>query len=146
MSILYLVVRVDGHRVAVRAAEVESVARIGAIRPVPKVAPAIAGLVALRSRVLTVIDSLILLGGAPDCECRLDARPALVANVDGHPYALLVDDIEDAIESRAAPVPVPVVPAAAWRPFVSESIDLGGEVLPLVDVAALIAGVALEPA
>lgn len=144
MSALYLVARMRGQRVAVRAEQVESVARVAGIRPVPKVAPAIAGLLALRSRVLTVIDTHILFGGAPDTKCCVEARPALVASVDGHPYALLVDGIEDAIESRTAPIPLPVVPTAAWRPFVEESVDLGGEVLPLTDIATLIAGVMPE--
>ena len=56
MNELLLIVTIAGSRVAFPAAKVESVVELDALSPVPRAAPHIAGLSALRSRVLTVID------------------------------------------------------------------------------------------
>ena len=56
MNELLLVVTIAGERVALSAAAVESVVELDTLIPVPRAAPHVAGLSALRSRVLTVID------------------------------------------------------------------------------------------
>ena len=55
MSELLLIVTIGGERVALPAAAVESVFELDTQIPVPRAAPHVAGLSALRSRVLTVI-------------------------------------------------------------------------------------------
>src|SRR5689334_18908704 len=55
---LLLVVTIAGERVALPAAAVESVVELDTLIPVPRAAPHIAGLSALRSRVLTVVDCM----------------------------------------------------------------------------------------
>jgi purine-binding chemotaxis protein CheW len=139
MATLLLIVRLAGERVAFPAAEVEAVVEIDFIVPAPGAPPHVAGLAALRSRVLTVLDCPAALG--------LDAgeaprRDAVVAVVDGHPYALLVEAVEDVIEADAEPVPLPVRTAALWRRAAKAMVPAGGELLLLVDVGALIAGCA----
>ena len=62
MESLYLIVRVAGDTVALRADGIGSVVEIDAISAVPRVPPHIRGLFALRSRILTVIDSAAALG------------------------------------------------------------------------------------
>ena len=58
MAELLLIVRLAGRRVAFPAAEVEAVVELEGLTPVPRAAGHVAGLSALRSRVLTVIDGL----------------------------------------------------------------------------------------
>jgi purine-binding chemotaxis protein CheW len=56
MNELLLIVSIAGSRVALLAADVESVVEIDTLIPVPRAPGHLAGLSALRSRVLTVID------------------------------------------------------------------------------------------
>ena len=90
MNELLLVVTIAGERVALPAAAVESVVELDTLIPVPRAAPHVAGLSALRSRVLTVIDCMrsLELG---DTDCSDGIREAAVVELDGHHYALIVD-------------------------------------------------------
>src|SRR3546814_12134212 len=63
MSQLYLFARIGGADVAVRTEEIEAVVKLTDISPVPGVPPHVAGLSALRSRVLTIIDTAALVQG-----------------------------------------------------------------------------------
>jgi purine-binding chemotaxis protein CheW len=56
MNELYLIVGIAGEKVAFRASDVQSVVEIDRITPAPRAPAYIAGLAALRSRALTVID------------------------------------------------------------------------------------------
>ena len=56
MNELLLIVSIAGSRVALPAVAVESVVELEALIPVPRAPEHLAGLSALRSRVLTVID------------------------------------------------------------------------------------------
>ena len=96
MSGHYVVACLAGEWVAFASDEIESVVEIGAIVPVPCAAPHVAGLAALRSRVLTVIDcsASVMPGTATE-----QPRDALVVVHCGHAYALLVDRVEDALEA-----------------------------------------------
>ena len=49
MTLLVLVARVSGHRVAIRADAVRAVVEIGEIAPVPRAQPHVAGLAALHA-------------------------------------------------------------------------------------------------
>src|SRR6476469_3179954 len=62
MATLLLIVRLAGERVAFPAADVEAVVEIDNVVPAPGTPPHVAGLAALRSRVLTVIDCPASLG------------------------------------------------------------------------------------
>ena len=137
MATLLLIVRLAGERVAFPAAEIESVVELDMVVAAPGTPPHVAGLAALRSRVLTVIDcpaSLRLPAG------EVPHRDAVVAVIDGHPYALLVDGVEDVIEADGEPVPLPVQTATMWRRVAKGMVAAEGELLLLVDVGALIAG------
>ena len=143
MADLLLIVRLAGERVALPASDVEAVVEIDAVVPAPGTPPHVAGLAALRSRVLTVIDCPAALGFAPGEE---PGRDAVVAVVDGHPYALLVNGVEDVIEADDEPMPLPVRTTAVWRRVAKAMVSAGGELLLLVDVPALVAGPASEAA
>jgi len=136
MSALVLIVGLAGQRVGIRAAEVESVVEIADITPVPGAPPHVVGLAALRSRVVTVIDGAVALGSAAPTP----VRAAAVATVDGHAYALLVDDVEDVLETSGDPRPLPGAVDGAWSRVARESVEAEGDLLLLIEVAELIAG------
>jgi purine-binding chemotaxis protein CheW len=109
MTGLLLVASLAGERIAFPATEVESVVEIGDLTPVPGAAGHVAGLSALRSRVLTAIDCRAALTAGERIERPHDA---LVIVRDGHAYALLVDGVEDVVEATGS------VTAAAAGPCI----------------------------
>ena len=143
MATLLLIVRLAGERVAFPAADVEAVVEIDMVVPAPGTPPHVAGLAALRCRVLTVIDCPASLG-LPRGE--VPHRDAVVAVVDGHPYALLVEGVEEVVEAEADAVPLPVQTSPVWRRVAKAMVPAEGELLLLVDVGALIAGPQSEAA
>ena len=138
MAELLLIVRMAGRRVAIRAGEVEAVVELEGVTPVPRSAAHIAGLSALRSRVLTVIDSRVSLCLAPDASASL--AEAIVVPSGGHTYALLVEQIEDVAEASGEPAPVQASPGPGWERIAVGMIDAGDDLLLLVDPHAIIAG------
>lgn len=141
MNELLLVVRIAGERVALPAASVESVVELDTLIPVPRAAPHIAGLSALRSRVLTVVDcrrSLEL--GQTDCSNGI--REAAVVELEGHHYALIVDLVEDVVEAASDPAPMRAVMGAGWERVSQGMVETESGPLLLIDVAALIGGIA----
>jgi len=139
MNELLLVVTLAGERVAFPAAAVESVVELESLIPVPRAAAHVAGLSALRSRVLTVIDCMRSLElGETDCSDGI--REAAVVELDGHHYALIVDMVEDVIEALSDPTPVRAAMGAGWERVSQGMVETEEGPLLLVDVAALIAG------
>jgi purine-binding chemotaxis protein CheW len=138
MSGLYLIIRMAGETVALPAADVESVVEIDAVVPVPGAAPHIIGLSALRSRVVTVVDCAASLGGEPgEAGTR---RDAVVAVVEGHPYALLVEGVDDVAASGGAIQELAGQAAPGWHRAARGQIEIEQHMLLLADVAALVAG------
>lgn len=138
MTELLLIVTLAGQRIALRAADVEAVVEIGAVVPVPRAAAHVAGLAALRSKVLTVIDchaSLALEAPRP----RRRRRHAIVTTVDGHNYALLIDQAEDVVEVTLDVQPVRVRLSPGWRRVTRGMTEIDGAPLLLVDIQALLA-------
>lgn len=136
MSDLVLIVRLAGERVAFPADLVASVVELDEIAPVPRAAPHIAGLAALRSRVLTVIDAYRSIGldrpGTP-------SREAVIVELDGHPYAITVDGVDDVVEAVAT-APLGAQLQGGWSRVAVGTVESDGDILLLIDVAALIAG------
>jgi purine-binding chemotaxis protein CheW len=139
MNTLLLVVTIAGERVAFPASAVESVVELDTLIPVPRAAPHVAGLSALRSRVLTVIDcrrSLEL--GESD---RSDGiREGAVVELDGHHYALIVDLVEDVVEALSEPTGVRAAMGKGWERVSQGMVETETGPLLVVDVAAIIAG------
>jgi purine-binding chemotaxis protein CheW len=117
---------------------VEGVVELDGITPAPRAANHVAGLSALRSRVLTVIDGLASLefGRAP-VEGLLQA---IVVPSGGHTYALLVDSVEDVIEAQRPPAPIRTPVGAGWDRVAIGTIDADKDLLLLVDPHLMIAG------
>ncbi|MEA3039971.1 MAG: purine-binding chemotaxis protein CheW [Sphingomonadales bacterium] len=142
MNGLLLIVTIAGERIALPAAAVEAVVEIEGLTPVPGAAPHVAGLSALRSRVVTVIDSRASLGLTSGGT----VRDAVLAVIDGHPYALLVDSVEDVVESAGEPQPLRAAAAPGWARVASAAVEAEGDLLLLVDLRAMIAGPAAKAA
>ena len=139
MSNLLLIVTIAGERVALPAEVVESVVELDTLIQVPRAAPHVAGLSALRSRVLTVIDCVRSLELEPSTEADAILEAAVV-ELDGHHYALIVDVVEDVVEARSDPAPVRAAMAAGWERVSCGMVESEAGPLLLVDVAGIIAG------
>lgn len=139
MNELLLVVRLAGQRVAFPAARVESVVELDSIIPVPRAAVHIAGLSALRSRVLTVVDCRRSLD-LPLASADSPLLEAAVIELDGHHYALIVDGVEDVLEATSDPAPVRAAMSHGWERATIGMIETEEGALLLIDVDALVAG------
>ncbi|HEX8526535.1 chemotaxis protein CheW [Allosphingosinicella sp.] len=144
MADLLLILRIGGERVAFPASDVESVIEIDEVTPVPGTAPHIAGLSALRSRVLTVIDGRVSLG--LEHSTVRGGSEAVVVPSDGHLYAVLVDGVEDVVEASAPRVRAGLPLSGGWQRVLLGTVEAGGDLLLLVDPHALVAGPAMEAA
>jgi purine-binding chemotaxis protein CheW len=138
MTELLLIVTIAGERITIPAADIESVVELDSLIPVPRVAAHVAGLAALRSRVLTVIDCYASLELERDADRVL--KEAIIVEADGHHYALMVDGVEDVIEVSGEVRPVRTSLTSGWRRVARGMIEVGDDLLLLVDTQALLAG------
>jgi purine-binding chemotaxis protein CheW len=138
MTELLLIIGLAGQRIAIPAGDVEAVVEIEGLTPIPRAPGHVAGLAALRSRVLTVIDCLasIELGRSTG----EGPREAIVVEADGHPYALLVETVEDVIEFSGDVRPVRTSLAGGWRRVAKGMVEAEDDLLLLVDTHSLLAG------
>ena len=136
MPQLFLIATIVGQEVAIRSDHVESVVDIGEITPVARTSRAVRGLAALRSRVVTVIDTAIVLDPAAPLAAR---RRAVVTQVDGHHYALLVDALDDAHRFVPKPLSAGLLPGAAWAAITNGLIEHEGRVVLILDLPAIVA-------
>src|SRR5687767_10562889 len=111
MTHLYLIAQVAGRAVAIDADQVESVVDIGEVTQVPLASRHIRGLAALRSRVVTVVDTHTALG----LDSASQAKRAVITLVEGHHYALLVDALDDVAPFELLPLAGGVALDTAWR-------------------------------
>ena len=144
MNELLLIVSIAESRVALPAADVESVVELEALIAVPRAPDHLAGLSALRSRVLTVIDCRrsLELGATELNDGKL--HEAAVVELDGHHYALTVDAVEDVVEALSEPLPVRAAMGEGWERVSKGMVETEEGPLLLVDIAALVAGPGIE--
>jgi len=135
---LYLIAELAGQRIALDAAHIDSVVHISHVTPVPLAPRHLLGLAALRSRVITVIDCRAAL--ALDPVAAAAVRTAVVIDVEGHQYGLVVDRVEDVREIVAVPSPVRARLGAGWNRAAQGMMDDGDSSLLLLDPVRLIAG------
>ncbi len=147
---LLVIAQIAGRRCALSALDVKSVIDLGTVTPIPRTPDYIAGITALRSQALTVIDCRLALGlgtglgtGLEGHGCGhiwpTDDRAAVVSE-GGHAYALLVDQIEDITTAIGEPGQVPGGFGAAWSRVATGTIETMIGPALLIDLAALIAG------
>lgn len=135
MTSLHLLAHVGGRAIAVPAEAVESVVDIPAIVAAPRAHPAVRGLAALRSRVVTVIDTWQVLGLPPG---PADATRAILTVVDGHHHAVLVDTLEDVAPLDVHAVPAGLALGPRWAPLVTGAAEGDGEPLLVLDLTRLV--------
>lgn len=139
MNDMLLLVTLAGRRAAMPAAEVNSVIELSEVTPVPRSAAHVAGLAALRSRPLTVIDCAAALGlgtGAADWR----RQRAVVVEHEGHLYGLLVDGADDIVAARDDVAPLGADPGPGWQVAALGRVETEVGAVLLLDVGALIAG------
>jgi purine-binding chemotaxis protein CheW len=135
MSDLFLIAHLAGRPVAIDSAQVESVVDIGEIVPVPRAGAQVLGLAALRSRVVTVIDSRVALGLDPG---DIPGSRAVITVADGQHYAILVDSLEDVAPFALQPFSPGIVLDTGWRAVGRGIVERDGEAVLAIDIAALI--------
>jgi purine-binding chemotaxis protein CheW len=136
MSHLYLIAQVAGRAVAIDADQVESVVDIGEVTQVPLASQHVRGLAALRSRVVTVVDTHSALG----LDSSDDARRAVITHVEGHHYAMLVDALDDVAPFDLLPLAGGVALDTAWQRAGRGIVERDGEPILAIDLAALVPG------
>jgi purine-binding chemotaxis protein CheW len=138
MNDLLVMIQIAGRRCALHAHDVSSVIEVGAITPVPRTPAFIAGITAMRSQALTVIDCRLALGFGNET-WPTDHRAAVVS-VAGHSYALRVDAIEDITTGSAEPGQIPGGFGPEWSRVAAGMIETAIGPALLLDLETLIAG------
>jgi purine-binding chemotaxis protein CheW len=136
MTHLYLIAQVAGRAVAIDSDQVESVVDIGEVTQVPLASQHVRGLAALRSRVVTVIDTHSALG----LDSASQAKRAVITLVEGHHYALLVDALDDVAPFDLLPLGGGVALDVAWRRAGRGIVERDGEPILAIDLASLVPG------
>lgn len=142
MEQLFLIAHVAGRAVAIGADQVESVVDIGTIVAVPRASGHVRGLAALRSRVVTVIDTVAALGMTGG----EDASRAVITRVDGHHYALLVDALDDVAPFLLQPLASGVPLSEAWQRAGIGLVERDSEPILAIDLTALVPAAAAQAA
>ncbi|MFK4793480.1 chemotaxis protein CheW [Sphingobium sp. ZW T5_29] len=136
MDQLYLLATLAGTRVAVDAHEVEAVVRLADVSPVPGMAAHVAGLSALRSRVLTIIDVPALIRGKAIFAG--ERSYAIIAEISGHSYGLMVDAVHDICQVPDGGLPLRGQLDPAWTPYARAIVEHEDQPYLLVSLASFI--------
>jgi len=137
MAHLYLIAQIAGRAVAIDSDQVESVVDIGEVTAVPRAAEHVRGLAALRSRVVTVVDTQSALGLESTGH---EAKRAVITRVEGHHYALLVDALEDVAPFELLPLATGITLDSAWRNAGRGIVERDGEPILAIDLESLVPG------
>ncbi|TIX49603.1 chemotaxis protein CheW [Alteraurantiacibacter aquimixticola] len=139
MAEMVLIVTMAGEKVAVRTTLITTVIQLATVCPVPRAPEHVAGITALRSRGMLVIDCRVSLGENEVAECSVDNH-AVVIEMEGHAYALAVDGVHDVSEIISGPAPVQVSLPGNWKNASEGMVELPTGSAMLVDPFRLIAG------
>jgi purine-binding chemotaxis protein CheW len=137
-----LLVRIADETAALDSARIQSVVELEGLTPVPCSPGHVAGLAALRSRAMTVIDcrrSLEL----PDSEDRVadgEGALAVVVELDEFLYALLVDQVEEVVPLDGEPALLRTELLPGWARSTLGMVETTAGPALLLDPAELVAG------
>jgi purine-binding chemotaxis protein CheW len=138
MTSLFLIANINGARIAIDSTVIESLVHVHDVISVPQCDPSVAGLFALRSRVLTLIDSQYLVTGKQ--QPLKKGALAVVAEIAGHHYGLLVEAVEDVVAIPNDKMESQIKPPSEWAPLVTGIASVGGEMVMILDTTQLING------
>lgn len=142
MTELVVLARIAGRRIAVNALDVQSVVDLEEITRVPGAPAHVAGVTALRSRALTVIDMHLAIG-EPTADG--GSGRALVIEHEGHGYALMVEDVADIVQVEGPLKPVPGGLSHQWREIAAGLIETSAGPALLIDCRAALGAKPVEP-
>jgi purine-binding chemotaxis protein CheW len=136
MSNLYLIAVIAGTEIAIRSDCIESVVTIGEVIETPQCDPLVAGLMALRSRVLTLIDCQYAVTGTSRS---IGPRShAIIVEVGGHNYALSVDSVRDVVSVESELVKPVTRLDSRWNAVSKEVAEVDDRVLMIVSPELLL--------
>lgn len=133
---LYLLCRVGENNIAIRASAIEAVSPLGNMVSVPRTHSAVRGIAAIRSRLLTVIDTAVLAGVPADKGG--SAALMVITSIEGHGYGLLVNEVDDVVPLDTLREP-PAHIGARWLGFVGAIADFQGLPMMIVSPDAVVA-------
>lgn len=133
---LYLLCRVGDSRIGIPANAIEAVAPVADLVPVPHSSAVIRGVAAIRSRLLTVLDTARLTGAPalPDDGAGL----MIVTSIDGHGYGLLVGEVDDVVSLRSLRE-TPSHLSKSWRDIAPTMADFRAHTVMVVEPALVVA-------
>jgi purine-binding chemotaxis protein CheW len=136
MQNLFLIAVIAGTEVAISSNCIESVVNIGDVVQVPQSHALVAGLIALRSRVLTLIDCQYAVTGERQAGNR--NALAVIATIGGHPYALVVDAVRDVVSVEASAIKPATKLDPRWMGMVGEVVEVEDRVVMLLSPELLL--------
>jgi purine-binding chemotaxis protein CheW len=139
MNSQLLVAIIDGQKIGIPAIDVQSVIDLRTLTPVPHAPDRVAGMTALRSQLLTVINCRIAAGLNPAPVANGLGR-AIVIIQDGHHYALMIDAVADVTDMQGPVQSVPSHLNAGWAAIARGMVDSAAGLLLVIDIHALIFG------
>ena len=134
-----LLVSIAGERAALDSALIQSVVELEAVTGVPRAPHHVAGLAALRSRAMTVIDcrrSLEL----PPAQVAPTATLAVVVELDEFLYALVVDQVDEVVTFEGTPTVIRANLLPGWTRATLGMVETVAGPALLLDPRELIAG------
>lgn len=130
MAQLFLLAVVADTEIAISSDCIESVITIGEVVGVPKCDPLVAGLIALRSRVLTLVDCQFAVTAK---RRRIDAKSlAVIVEVAGQSYALSVDKVHDVVAVETSAIKPVTKLAPQWENIVENVVEIDNRLLMII--------------
>jgi purine-binding chemotaxis protein CheW len=136
MTQMFLIAVVAGIEVAISSDCIESVIQKGDVVAVPGTDPLVAGLIALRSRVLTLIDCQCAVTGVRSN--RTEGNLAVIVSVGGHAYGLMVDAVKDVLSVSPDAVKSATKVNYRWQHVVTQMVEVEGRMVMLLSPELLL--------
>ncbi|MCC5995773.1 MAG: chemotaxis protein CheW [Oceanicaulis sp.] len=136
-TIEYVTVHVGGQLFGVEVSEIREVFSPHGITPVPRAPAEIAGLLNLRGRIVTAVETRVRLGLPP----RGEDEPVMALGLEegSELFGVLVDEVGEVLRlDPAAAEPAPGHLDAQWRAMIKGVYRLEEQLLAILDVRALI--------
>jgi purine-binding chemotaxis protein CheW len=138
MPKLYLIAEFAGEAVAIDCSYIESVVHVQNVVSVPRCDKSIAGIFALRSRVLTLVDSKYVVTGETS-ELGFKSL-AVIMEIAGHSYGLLIERAYEVVSISDAQMIKNVAVAPQWLAIISCLAVVDGKTTMIIDPRTLVAG------
>lgn len=136
MEKLFLIAEIAGTAVAICSEHIESVVSVNEIVAIPRVDPVIAGLFALRSRVLTLVDCQYRITG--EQKAFEKGNLAVIAAIGGHNFGLMVDRVRDVVSVPETAINPAVRLDKKWSALVTSLVEVEGQLLMILDPDRLV--------